>query len=294
MRSTAALTVLALAAFAANSILCRLALADGAIDPASFTALRLASGAAALAPLALAPAARAGKAAAPWRPAPAVALFAYALGFSLAYVTLSAGTGALLLFGFVQLTMLAAGWARGERPGARALAGAALALGGVAWLVAPGLAAPDPAGAALMAGAGVAWGAYSLLGRGVARPVSATARNFALAAPLGLAAPLLAPGELVLTSRGALLAIASGALTSGLGYVVWYAALRGHTRASAAVVQLAVPLLAALGGVAFLGEEPSLRLAGSALLTLGGVALAIGRPRATPAAGERQRHLGTR
>ncbi len=271
LRKTVVLTGLTLVAFAANSILCRLALAGETIDPASFTALRLTSGAVALMPWAFSrrnPAAR-------WRPATAFALFAYAIGFSLAYVTLDAGTGALLLFGSVQLTMLATGWVRGERPGALQLAGVVAALGGVLWLVSPGVTAPDATGALLMAGAGVAWGAYTLMGRGSPDPAGSTARNFALAAPLGLFALLPFGGELVLSRQGALLAVLSGAVTSGLGYVLWYAALRGHTRTSAAAVQLAVPLIAALGGVAFLGEEMTGRLLGSAFLTLGGVGLAI-------------------
>jgi drug/metabolite transporter (DMT)-like permease len=268
---TGLLTGLALLAFAGNSILCRLALVERAIDPVGFTALRLASGALILLPLI----GRRGGGATPWRAVPALALFGYAIGFSLAYVTLDTGTGALLLFGFVQVTMLGAGWARGERPTFTQTLGLIAALVGMGWLVSPGVTSPDPVGAALMAGAGVAWGVYSLLGRGAGSPTTATARNFLLAAPLGAAALLVALDRISLSPRGALLALASGAITSGLGYVLWYAALRGHTRISAAVVQLAVPVLAALGGVALLSEEPTWRLAGSSVLTLGGVGLAL-------------------
>lgn len=270
---TALLTGLALLAFAGNSLLCRLALSRGAIDPLSFTALRLASGALALLPFLGAPGPR------PWNPRAALALFAYALGFSLAYVSIDAGTGALLLFGLVQITMIGVGIAQGERPTLLRGAGIAAASAGVIWLVAPGARAPDPRGALLMAGAGVAWGLYSLLGRGVTGPRAATACNFVLAAPLALALLALNPSRPSLTTYGALLAVASGAITSGLGYVLWYAALRGHSATSAAVVQLAVPMLAAAGGVVLLGEPPTGRLAGSAALTLGGVALAVAGPR---------------
>jgi drug/metabolite transporter (DMT)-like permease len=275
---TAVLTAAALLAFAGNSILCRLALAERAIDPASFTALRIGSGAAVLAllgrPFRRAPGG------APWRPAAAGALVTYALAFSLAYTTLDAGVGALLLFGAVQVSMLGVGLLRGERLGARQTAGLCAAVAGFLLLVRPGLSAPDPTGAALMTLAGCAWGVYSLLGRGVADPVRATARNFVLAAPaaaLALAVAALA-SRLDATPRGALLAAASGALTSGLGYVAWYAALRGHSATSAAVVQLAVPVLAALGGAALIGERPSARLLEAAVLTLGGVALCVVRP----------------
>ena len=272
----ALLTCAALLAFAGNSLLCRLALAGRAIDPASFTAIRVASGAAVLAlvgrPFRAAPAGGA-----PWRPAAAGALFAYALCFSLAYVTLDAGVGALLLFGAVQVSMLGAGLARGERLTLRQAGGLLAAVAGLLVLVRPGLSAPDPAAAALMILAGLAWGVYSLLGRGVADPVRATAHNFLLATPAAAVALAACAARLDASPRGALLAAASGALTSGLGYVAWYAALRHHTATSAAVVQLAVPVLAALGGVALLGERPTARLFAAAVLTLGGVALAVVR-----------------
>ncbi len=271
LATTVLLTGLTLIAFAANSILCRAALAEEAIDPASFTALRLASGAVALLPFA-----RLRGAGVAWRPSAALALVAYAVGFSFSYVTLDAGTGALLLFGFVQLTMLGVGWARGERPKALQAVGIVAALAGVVWLVAPGVTAPDPLGAALMAGAGVAWGVYSLLGRGASEPAVATARNFLMAAPVGALA-LLFVRETSLSTGGVALAVTSGALTSGMGYVLWYAALRGHTRTSAAVVQLLVPAIAAVGGILLLGEALTARLVVAALLTLGGVGLAIRR-----------------
>jgi drug/metabolite transporter (DMT)-like permease len=271
---TLILTLLTLLAFAGNSILARLALADGAIDPLSFTALRLCSGALILLPFLRRPA----DVAQPWNPLSALALLAYALPFSLAYLSLDTGVGALLLFGSVQVTMLAAGFLRGERLGLPQAFGWLLALAGFLVLVRPGLAAPDPIGALLMALAGLAWGLYSLIGRGVSAPRLATARNFLLAAPVALLVLALAHlnSPIALPApRGIGLAIASGALTSGLGYVLWYAALRGHSRSSAALVQLAVPLIAAAGGMLLLGEAPSLRFGLAATLTLGGIGLAI-------------------
>ncbi len=268
-----ALTALALCAFAGNSVLCRLALREGAIDPWSFTALRLVSGALLLAPLLLR---RRGDLPA-WRPAGGLALAAYAAAFSLAYVSLPAGTGALLLFGTVQLTMFAAALRRGERLSPLGAAGVVAAAAGVVVLVLPGVRAPDPAGAALMIAAGVAWGAYSLLGRGNRAPVLATAQNFVFAAPLVAAAAALGP-EATWSLRGAALAIASGTLTSGLGYVVWYAALPGLSATRAAVVQLAVPALAAAGGAVTLGERLDERLLLAGALTIGGIAAALGAP----------------
>jgi drug/metabolite transporter (DMT)-like permease len=270
------LTLLALLGFAANSLLCRAALAGGAarsIDAASFTLVRLASGALVLALLLrarrrpAAPTEQRGS----W-PA-ALALFAYAAGFSLAYVRIGAGVGALLLFGCVQLTMLGAGLARGERPRALEWVGLAVALAGLAGLTLPGASAPDAPGALLMAGAGVAWGLYSLRGRGAGDPLAATAGNFLrsvpLAAALWLLALLLAPGAHA-SAKGLLLATASGALASGLGYSLWYAALPSLSAARAAIVQLAVPLLAAGGAVLLLHEPLTQRL------VLGGAALLAG------------------
>lgn len=277
LRTTLA-TALALVAFAANSLLCRAALRTGSMDAASFTALRLASGALVLLPWVL----RGPRA---WDVRAALALAVYAGGFSFAYVALDAGTGALLLFGLVQATMVGAGLARGERPGPVRTLGLVAASAGVVWLVLPGVSAPDPVGALLMALAGVAWGVYSLLGRGAARPSRATAANFVMATPVALVllaiAHLVDDFDVTWTPGGLALAVASGALTSGLGYVVWYAALPGHTATTAAVVQLAVPVLAAVGGVWFLHEEATSRLLVASVLTLGGVALAVtdhGRP----------------
>lgn len=271
---TIALTVAAMLAFAANSILCRLALAQGSIDPASFGSLRLVSGALTLA---LVLRLRPGPAGAPARVdwLAAAMLFAYVACFSFAYLSLSAGTGALMLFGAVQITMLAAGWRAGESFGAWGWLGFALAVAGFAGLVAPGVNAPAPVGAVLMAVAGVAWGVYSLRGRGVADPLAATAGNFLRAAPLALLLSLMLALQAHANTQGALLAVASGALTSGLGYVIWYAALPGLGALRAATVQLSVPLIAALGGVLFLAEAPSLRLVVAGAAILGGIGMVL-------------------
>ncbi|PPQ39695.1 EamA-like transporter family protein [Rhodoblastus acidophilus] len=270
---TLGLTALAMVAFAANSLLCRAALAAGAMDAASFTFVRLASGAAMLW-LLLALSGKLRAAQGSWRAA--FALFAYAAGFSLAYRGLPAGTGALLLFGAVQATMIGAGLWRGERFTRWQTLGFLLALAGLIWLLAPGAAAPPPLGAGLMLAAGVAWGVYSLLGRGGADPLAATAGNFFRAVPMGLALlALAAPFSLTASPQGLLLALLSGAAASGLGYALWYAALRGLTAAQGATVQLSAPVLAALGGAALLGETPGLRLVGASALVLGGVALVI-------------------
>jgi len=267
---TVVLTLLTLVAFAGNSLLCRMALAGAEIDPVSFTAIRLATGALVLAPFLKAP-----DDDARWSLVGGFSLFVYALTFSLAYVTLDAGVGALLLFGAVQVTMLGVGFWRGERLEPWGLAGLAVAITGFLVQVLPSATAPEPWGALFMAAAGLSWGVYSLAGRGVAFPRTATARNFLLAAPAALVCLVLPLGERVFELRGVLLAIVSGAITSGLGYVLWYAALRGHGRTSAALVQLAVPVLAAGAGVLLLDEKLTPRLMLAAALTLGGIALAI-------------------
>jgi drug/metabolite transporter (DMT)-like permease len=273
MQRTIALTALAMFAFAANSLLCRLALQHASIDAASFGSVRLVSGA-----LMLLVVVR-------WRSGPPAAarkdwlaaamLWLYVAGFSFAYVTLPAGSGALILFGAVQLTMFGVGLYAGERFTAIAWAGFALAIGGLLYLVSPGLAAPPLAGTLLMATAGVAWGVYSLRGRGAGEPVAATAGNFMRAAPLALALSLVLASRVHISSSGVWLAIASGALTSGLGYVVWYAALPHLTPLRAATVQLSVPPLAAIGGVLLLGEALTMRLVIASVAILGGIALVL-------------------
>jgi drug/metabolite transporter (DMT)-like permease len=272
---TAALTALAMLAFALNSLLCRAALAGGHADAASFTTLRLASGAVVLALVARSRGGVGPSSRAAW--GSAAALFAYALLFSLAYLRISAGTGALLLFAAVQLTMIGASLVAGSRPCLAEWTGLALSLAGLVLLTLPGLARPDPLGALAMLLAGAAWGTYSLRGRGAGDPVVTNAASFARAVVPALVASvlfLLAHG-VRLTPEGALLAFASGAFTSGLGYAVWYAALRGLAATSAAVVQLSVPPLAAGLGALALGESVSLRLLGASVLILGGIALAV-------------------
>ena len=261
----------ALLAFAANSLLCRAALGRGAADAASFTAVRLASGAAALLFLSR----RGGGARGGSWPS-AAALFVYAAAFSFAYFSLSAGVGALLLFGAVQITMIGAGIAAGERPPPSVWAGLVLALGGLAHLSLRGARVPSPGGTALMLAAGAAWGIYSLRGRRAGPPLLATADNFLRAAPLAAALwiPMALAGAIHMTAAGAALALASGAVTSGLGYVAWYSALPHLTAARAAVLQLSVPVLAAAGGVLLLGEVLTARLVVAGAAILAGIALA--------------------
>jgi len=260
-----------MAAFAANSLLCRAALRDAHIDPATFGAIRVTAGALVLA-LALRLRSRP-TAPSDWRAA--AMLFVYVGAFSFAYLTLPAGTGALILFGAVQLTMFAVGLARGERFAPRGWAGLALALAGFVVLVLPGVAAPPPAGAALMAVAGVAWGAYSLRGRGVPDPLAATASNFLRAMPLALVLGIVFVARAHADPAGILLAIASGALTSGLGYVIWYAALRGLSSLQAASVQLSVPVIAAVAGALWLDEAFTARLLVAVVAILGGIGLVL-------------------
>nr|WP_153865478.1 MULTISPECIES: DMT family transporter [Myxococcaceae] len=268
------LTLLALLGFAANSLLCRAALSGGAarsIDAASFTLVRLVAGALVLALLVRMRRQRERGQKGTWRSA--LALFAYAAGFSLAYVRIGAGVGALLLFGLVQLTMLTAGLVRGERPRALEWVGLAVALAGLLGLTLPGASAPDAVGALLMAGAGVAWGVYSLRGRGSTDPLAATAGNFLRGVPFALALWLLAlpfAGAPHATVKGLVLAAASGVLASGVGYSLWYAALPHLSSARAAIVQLSVPVLAAAGAVLLLHEPLTQRL------VLGGAGLLLG------------------
>lgn len=271
---TFALTVTALVAFAANSVLCRLALGADTIDPYSFTAVRLASGALVLAVLG-------GLRRQPGFPASsgswkgAGLLVLYALPFSLAYVRIETGTGALLLFGAVQVTMLGRGLATGERPRPVEWLGVAGAVAGLVYLVSPGISAPDPLGAAAMVVAGIGWGGYSIAGRGVADPAAMTAGNFRRAALAVVPPTLLAAGWLSLSAPGVLLAAGSGALASGLGYAVWYTVLGSLTLTRAALVQLAVPVIAAAGGVLVVGESITLRLFLASAVILGSIALGV-------------------
>jgi drug/metabolite transporter (DMT)-like permease len=273
---TLVFTGFALIAFATNSVLCRMALWESAIDPAGFTAVRLASGAVTL--LLVSAVFRGKPGSMPggsW--ASGAALFIYAAAFSFAYVSLSAGTGALILFGAVQATMILFALWSGERLRAQGWIGLVLALAGLVYLVSPGLEAPSAAGSALMAAAGISWGIYSLRGRNGADPLAATTGNFVRTLPLVAGLSVLALQKSTLSTKGILLAAASGSAASGLGYVVWYFALRGLAATQAATVQLAVPVLAALGGVIFLSEDISMRLLLSAIMILSGIRLAAGK-----------------
>ena len=266
------LVVLTMIAFAGNSLLCRAALRATRIDAATFTTVRIVSGA-----LALWLIVRMRDGALPvagsWRSA--LALFAYAAAFSLAYTSLPAGTGALLLFGAVQATMIGYGLSHGERLRGRQTIGLALAFGGLVGLLLPGLSAPPLQGSVLMLAAGAAWGIYSLRGRGAGDPLRATAGNFLRAVPFAALLSVVALHWLSVDYPGVGYAIASGALTSGVGYAIWYTALPALKATHAATVQLSVPVIAALGGIAFLDEHLTLRLVVAAVAILGGIALVV-------------------
>jgi drug/metabolite transporter (DMT)-like permease len=266
------LTALTMIAFAANSILCRQALDATSIDPATFTMIRLVSGAATLW---LIVRIRTGGSALAGSWAAAFGLFAYAAAFSFAYLSLSAGTGALILFGAVQATMIVYGLLRGERFTPLQAAGLLLALGGLVALMLPGVAAPHWTGATLMTVAGIAWGAYSLMGRASTHPIKTTAGNFLRAAVFGALLSAVSFGVFAWDARGALLAVLSGAVASGLGYALWYTVLPALRASQAATVQLSVPVIAAIGGVLLLGERLSLRLVLCSVAILGGIALVL-------------------
>ena len=273
MRNTIWLTSLAMVAFAANSVLCRLALGGGHIDAASFATIRVVAGAGVLAVIVAIRSNGEIPRDADWRSG--LALFLYMVFFAFAYLTLAAGTGALILFGAVQLTMFVTALRGGEHFSPMSWAGLSIAIAGLVYLVSPGLEAPDPLGAVLMAIAGVAWGAYSLVGRSAPEPTRATAWNFLLSVPLVLITSAVFFENIEISRAGVLLAVASGALASGLGYVIWYAALRGLAATSAATVQLSVPVIAAIGGTLFLSEAVTLRLVIASVATLGGVAIVL-------------------
>ena len=267
-------------AFASNSLLCRAALRDTGIDAASFTFIRILSGAIALwliVALRRSTSFKAGN----W--ISAVALFAYAAAFSFAYDTLSAGTGALLLFGAVQATMILWGFRKGERLDAIQILGVSIAIAGLVVLVFPGLSAPPLIGSLLMLTAGVAWGIYSLRGKSAGHAIAATSGNFLRAVPFATLISIITISSAHLDSLGIVYAIISGAITSGLGYVMWYSALPGLNATSAATVQLSVPVLAATGGILLLGEPVTLRYVFASLCVLGGIALVvIEKPRLRP------------
>jgi len=265
--------VLAMLAFAANSILCRMALGQDAIDAASFTSIRLLSGAVMLLLILL------------YRDGgfrrqkingvSALMLFTYAICFSFSYINISAGTGALILFGTVQLGLMLSGLLHGERPGKMAWLGIVLAFGGLVYLLLPGVSAPPLLSALLMIAAGAAWSIYTIRGKSEPMPLVSTGWNFIGTVPLALITYMVFYGDAHMTSRGLLLAVLSGALASAMGYVLWYSLLPHLTRTRAATVQLSVPVIAAFGGVALLAEPLSLRLVVAGSVVLGGVYLTI-------------------
>ncbi len=267
-------TTCALIAFAGNSVLCRLALRDGNIDPASFTCVRLISGAVVLfLAVKLSPKKTIATSRGSW--VSAAVLFCYAATFSFAYVTLATGTGALILFGAVQMTMIIAALLSGERLNRSEWVGVLLAFGGLVYLVSPGVTAPSLTGSLLMAVAGISWGIYSLWGRSSVSPLAETAINFAFSLPFVALLSFFFLRHSHLSLKGILLAVWSGGLASGVGYAVWYAAVKGMTATKASIVQLAVPVLAAIGGAIFLTEEISTRLIISTVIILGGIGMAM-------------------
>lgn len=267
------LTAIAMIAFAANSVLCRLALEGHHIDAASFTSIRLAAGAIALLGILLVRRSTFVIHRPNWKTVGS--LFAYMACFSFSYRYLDAGTGALILFGAVQLTMIGAALFAGERLSLMVSLGLVIAVGGLVVLLFPGVSVPNPVGAVLMGIAGMAWGFYSLGGRGAVDPTATTATNFLYALPLTLVLSILSFGSASLEPYGIALAIASGAITSGMGYVIWYAALPLLSATRAASVQLSVPAIAAVGGVLFLGEPISLRLVIATILLISGISLVL-------------------
>ncbi|MBS8240305.1 DMT family transporter [Marinobacter lipolyticus] len=266
-------------AFAGNSLLCRAALRDTGIDAASFTSVRLVAGALMLWLILALRGNRRPLAVGSWPSA--LALFGYAAAFSFAYGGLSAAMGALLLFGAVQATMIGIGIWRGNRPGAIQWAGFVVAFAGLIGLLLPGLSAPPVASALLMIVAGIAWGVYSLRAKGAGEPTAVTTGNFIRSVPLALALSLVMLSQVQVDAPGLIYAVASGAVTSGMGYAIWYMALPLLQATSAATVQLSVPVIAAVGGVLLLGEPLTLRLVVAGVAILGGIAIVIraGQPK---------------
>jgi len=267
-------TILALMAFAANSVICRLALKDGAIDPGMFTSTRLSSGAIVLIVLVLiSKERRQEKSKGSW--VSAGMLFLYAAAFSYAYVSLETGIGALIIFGVVQITMIASSFISGYRMNGLEWLGILLALAGFLYLLLPGASAPSLSGFILMTLSGIGWGIYSLRGKNAKHPLVDTAYNFLRALPFLILLFYFLAQESNYSTRGVLLALLSGIVTSGIGYTIWYAALKGLNSIQASIVQLLVPVLAAIGGVIFVGELISFRLMAASLMILGGILLLI-------------------
>jgi drug/metabolite transporter (DMT)-like permease len=270
-----AYTLFALIAFAGNSVLCRLALGDSAIDAASFTSIRLASGVIMLLLLFKLSLKQDSQVTSKGSWLAAIMLFIYAIAFSYAYISLDTGVGALILFGAVQLSMILIGLFKGNKLHLAEWLGVLVAFTGFVYLVLPSLSTPSFLGFVLMTLAGFAWGIYSLLGRGSPSPIADTTYNFLRTTPLIVILVLVSLSSTHITQKGVILAILSGAITSGIGYTIWYLALRGLSVTQAAVVQLLVPIIAAIGGVLFANEMISLRLIVSSLLVLGGILIVV-------------------
>ena len=271
---TLVFTGLALFAFAANSVLCRLALGEEAIDWSGFTVLRLLSGVIVLM-LILQIMTRKKKSTSSGSWPAALMLFIYAGTFSFAYITLDTGTGALVLFGAVQLTMIIGALVNGERLRIIAWSGVMIAFAGFIYLVLPGVTTPSVVGFLFMTIAGIAWGFYTLMGKGSANPLADTAFNFTRTIPFVIILAIFAIPYLELSVRGIILAVISGAIASGIGYTIWYTALRGLSSTQAAVVQLLVPVIAAIGGIVFISESMTFHLIISSFMILGGVTLVL-------------------
>lgn len=269
------LTTITMIAFGANSIFGRVALEGDAIDPSSYSFIRLLSGAIMLAILVGASSVVSKKNFSHGNIISALCLFAYAAAFSFSYVNIETGVGALILFACVQAVMI--GWAlfEGDRPSLFEWLGIVIAFGAFIWLVSPGLEAPDPIAATLMAISGIAWGTYSLRGKSSSDPLKATAGNFLLSVPMGLVLLFITISSSQITLYGVILAIASGAITSGMGYALWYKVLPQLTSTRASIVQLTVPVVAGIGGLIFLSEPLTFRFVLASALILGGVAISI-------------------
>lgn len=276
------LCTLTMVAFAANSVLNRLALAVGEAGAIEFAVLRTLSGAAALAVLVAAGSGglRVAMVLSPRRIAATLSLALYMFAFSLAYLVLDAGAGALILFGGVQITMFIGGVLGGETVPIRRWTGSAMALAGLAWLLWPGSASAPPLGWAIMMGAAAfGWGVYSLLGRTGGAPLPGTAANFIYAVPVAaVVAAIGLSGPLHISAIGIVLAIVSGVVTSGLGYALWYTVLPQLSASVAALAQLSVPVIAMVGGVFFLSEPVTEQFVIATIVVLGGIAFGIGWP----------------
>ena len=266
--------LLALIAFAANSVLCRLALGEDSIDAASFTVIRLLAGAAVLYLLILLNTSKtASDAKGSW--SASLMLFLYAITFSYAYITLETGTGALILFASVQISMILLSVLSGNRLHTAEWLGIVISCIGFVYLVLPAVKTPSLTGFILMTTAGIAWGVYSLKGRGTQNPLFDTAYNFIRTIPFIIVLSIFTLYDAQATPRGILLAVMSGAIASGIGYAIWYRALTGLSATQAAVVQLLVPVIAAFGGVIFVSEAITLRLVISAIMILGGISIVV-------------------